>query len=120
MTATFLDSRDLWLFAVIVAAGLGSYLWRGLGVWLSGRVTLDSPMLRWVTCVSYAMLAALVARMLMMPEGPLAATPLIDRVIGCAVGLAALFLLKRNTLAAVLIGAGTLALLSVLRNLGWL
>ena len=117
--ATLMDSRDLWLFAVIVAAGLGSYLWRGLGVWLSGRVTLDSPVLRWVTCVSYAMLAALVARMLMMPEGPLAATPLIDRVIGCAVGLGALFLLNRNTLAAVLIGAGTLALLSVLRNLGW-
>jgi branched-subunit amino acid transport protein len=117
---TLLGSRDLWLFALIVAAGLGSYLWRGLGVWLSGRVTLDSPVLRWVTCVSYAMLAALVARMLMMPEGPLAATPLIDRVIGCAIGLGTLFLLKRNTLAAVLIGAGTLALLSLLRNLGWL
>jgi hypothetical protein len=56
--------------------------------------------------------------MLMMPEGPLAATPLIDRVIGCAIGLGSLFLLKRNTLAAVLIGAGTLALLSVLRSQG--
>jgi len=117
---TILDSRDLWLFAVIAAAGLGSYLWRGLGVWLSGRVTLDSPMLRWVTCVSYAMLAALVARMLMMPEGPLAATPLIDRAIGCGIGLVSLFLLKRNTLAAVLIGAGTLALLAVLRAQAWL
>ncbi len=117
---TILDSRDLWLLALVVAAGLGSYLWRGLGVWLSGRVTLDSPVLRWVTCVSYAMLAALVARMLMMPEGPLAAAPLVDRVIGCGIGLGSLFLLKRNTLAAVLIGAGTLALLSVLRAIGWL
>lgn len=115
-----MERGDLWLFAVIIAAGLGSYIWRGFGVWLSGRIALDSPLLRWVTCVSYAMLAALVARMLMMPEGPLAATPLIDRVIGCAIGLGSLFLLKRNTLAAVLIGAGTLALLSVLRSFGWL
>lgn len=114
------NHSDLWLFALIVAAGLGSYIWRGLGVWLSGRVTLESPVLRWVTCVSYAMLAALIARMLMMPEGPLAAAPLIDRVIGCAVGLAALFLFKRNTLLAVLIGAGTLALLATLRGAGLL
>ena len=119
MNAALTQHGDLWLFTVIVAAGLGSYLWRGLGVWLSGRVALDSPMLRWVTCVSYAMLAALVSRMLMIPEGPLTATPLIDRIIGCAVGLGTLFLLKRNTLAAVLIGAGTLALLSAIRILGW-
>lgn len=111
---------DLWLFALIVAAGLGSYVWRGLGVWLSGRVALDSPILRWVTCVSYAMLAALIARMLMMPEGPLAAAPLIDRVIASAAALAALFMLKRNTLAAVLIGAAALALLATLRSAGLL
>lgn len=112
------QNGDLWLFAVIAAAALGTYLWRGLGVWLSGRVTVDSPALRWVTCVSYAMLAALIARMLMMPEGPLAATPLLDRVIACAVGLAALFLLKRNTLMAMLIGAAALALLASLRAAG--
>ncbi|MFN4282247.1 MAG: AzlD domain-containing protein [Alphaproteobacteria bacterium] len=111
---------DLWLFAVIVAAGLGSYIWRGAGVWLSGRVTPDSPALRWVTCVSYAMLAALIARMLILPDGPLAAAPLIDRVIACAVGLAALFALKRNTLLAVLIGAAALALLASLRAGGLL
>jgi branched-subunit amino acid transport protein len=109
-------THDLWLATVILAAGAGSYLWRGLGVWLSGRVNADSPALRWVTCVSYAMLAALIARMLLMPAGPLAETPLVDRLIAIAAGLAVLFGLRRNTLAAVLAGAGTLALLTVLHG----
>lgn len=113
-------SHDLWLAAVILAAGAGSYLWRGLGVWLSGRVDADSPALRWVTCVSYAMLAALIARMLLMPAGPVAATPLIDRLIAIAAGLAVLFGLRHNTLLGVFAGSGTLALLAAARNFGWL
>ncbi|HEY4135936.1 MAG TPA: AzlD domain-containing protein [Alphaproteobacteria bacterium] len=110
-----MSAHDLWLTGTILAAAAGSYLWRGLGVWLSGRVTADSAVMRWVTCVSYAMLSALIARMLLLPEGPLATTPLIDRVIACAVGLIALFALRRNTLAAVIIGSATLALLATLR-----
>jgi len=104
---------DLWW--LIGACGLGTYLWRGLGIALSGRLSLDSEWFRWTACVAYAMVAGLIMRIILMPTGMLAATPLEDRLLACAAALVAFYATRRNLFAGVVAGAGTLVALSYLR-----
>ena len=104
---------DLWW--LIAACGLGTYLWRGLGVALSGRIEVDGELFRWTACVAYAMVAGLIMRIILMPTGMLAATPLEDRLIACAAALAAFYGARRNLFAGVTAGAAMLVALSYLR-----
>jgi branched-subunit amino acid transport protein len=103
------------LWGLIAACGLGTYLWRGLGVALSGRIDLDSELFRWTACVAYAMVAGLIVRIILMPSGMLATTPLEDRLIACAAALAAFYATRRNLFAGVSASAGMLVALSYLR-----
>lgn len=103
------DALELWL--LLVGSVAATYLWRGLGVVFASRIDPDGPLFQWVTCVSYAMLAGLIARMVLLPVGPLAETPLLHRVAGIAVGLVAFFLAGRRVLPAV--GAGLLAFIAL-------
>ena len=66
----------LQLFGLVMACGLSTYLWRGLGVLLSGRIRADGEFFRWAGCVAYAMIAGLTVRILLLPTGTLAFTPL--------------------------------------------
>ncbi len=92
----------LWL--VVIGAIGATYLWRLLGVLLSRRVNPESDFFQWVTCVSYAMLAGLIARMVLLPVGPLAEVGLWIRLTGMAVGLTVFFLLGRQVLTGVSAG----------------
>jgi len=105
---------DLW---PLVALGIAAtYLWRGLGVLVAARLDPDGPFVAWVTCVSYAMLAGLVARMVVLPLGALAATPLADRLIATALGFAAFYLAGKRILPGVGAGVGGFILLQLLRG----
>ena len=86
-------SADEALLGLTLAA-LGTYLWRFLGVSLSGRIHTDSEIFRWMSCVAYAMLAGLVARIILMPVGLLEEASLVTRI--CAVSLAAGVMLWRH------------------------
>jgi branched-subunit amino acid transport protein len=92
------------LFALTLACILATYFWRAMAVVLSGRLTLESELFRWVECVAYAMVAGLMMRIVLLPSGVLAASSVTDRVIGCLIALAVYRLLKRNLLAGM--GAG--------------
>ena len=100
---------ELWL--LVAACALGTYLWRGLGVLLSGRIAVESEVFNWVACVAYAMLAGLVSRILVMPTGMLAQTTLAERLIACVIALAAYYLSRRNLLLGV--GAGAAAIMAL-------
>ncbi|MBI3936465.1 MAG: AzlD domain-containing protein [Betaproteobacteria bacterium] len=76
-----------WL--LVLASSAGTYLWRGLGVALSGRIRVESELFDWITCVAYAMVAGLITRIIVMPTGMLAASLLPDRLAACALALAA-------------------------------
>lgn len=97
-------SNDTYLWLLLAGAIAGTYVWRGFGVAFSSRINTDGRIFKWVTCVSYAMLAGLIARMVFIPIGPLVETPLVYRVVGMIVGLSVFFLTKRQVLPAV--GAG--------------
>lgn len=104
---------DIWVLLLLCA--LGTYAWRGLGVLLSGRISVHGDLFTWVTCVTYAMIAGLVMRIIVMPSGLLATSLGWHRVLACLLGLAAYYLGRRNLLVAVAVGAGSLILLNYLR-----
>jgi branched-subunit amino acid transport protein len=104
---------DIWLLLTLCA--LGTYFWRGLGVLLSGRISVNSELFIWVTCVTYAMIAGLVMRIIVIPSGLLATSLAWHRLLACALGLAAYYALRRNLFAAVGVGAVALIVLNYLR-----
>jgi branched-subunit amino acid transport protein len=100
-------------FAVFILVGaLATYMWRALGVALSGRIDPEGPVVRWVGCVAYAVLAALIARMILLPVGSLAATPVSLRLIAAGVALGVFYLARRHLPLGVAAGGITLTLLS--------
>jgi branched-subunit amino acid transport protein len=103
---------DLWGIAVVVAGAVATLIWRALGVTLSGRIKADSPVLDLIGCVAYALLAALVVRMIVLPIGPLQATGLPVRLLAAAVAVVVFYVTRRSLLAGVVAGGGALALLA--------
>ncbi len=103
---------ELWLILAVCAAA--TYAWRGLGVLISGRLDAESEVFAWVSCVAYAIIAGLVARMLLLPTGALAEASLLERAGGSAAALVGYFwLTRRNLFAGVAAGAIALWLLKL-------
>jgi branched-subunit amino acid transport protein len=100
------------LLAVVLVGAAASYMWRALGVALSGRIDADGPVVRWVGCVAYAVLAALIARMILLPVGSLGDTPVSIRLVAAALALGVFYLARRHLLIGVLTGGISLTLLS--------
>jgi len=98
------DPGNLQTWPLLLGAVGATYLWRGLGVVFASRIDPDGPAFQWITCVSYAMLSGLIARMVFLPEGPLTEAPLSYRVAGIITGLAVFFILRRQVLAGVAAG----------------
>ena len=103
------------LLALTLLCGLATYFWRAMAVLLSGRLTLDSELFRWIECVAYAMVAGLMVRIVLLPTGVLAASPMVDRVMGCLLALAGYRLFKRNLLAGMSAGVGYFIAVTYLR-----
>lgn len=97
---------DPWL--LVIAAAAATYVWRAAGVALSGRVGTESEIFKWAACVAYAMVAGLIARILIMPAGLLATSPLIDRLVSAGLVLAIFYLTRRNLFAAVIAGVAAI------------
>ena len=92
-----------------VACGLGTYLWRGLGVALSARIRPESELFAWIGCVAYAMLAGLISRVILMPSGALEHTALWQRLAATAFALVAYLLFtKKNLFAGVIASAAAM------------
>ncbi len=103
--------------AALIVGAVVTYFWRAAGVALSGRLRPDGAVIAWVGCVAYALLAALIARMIVFPIGPLAETTLFARLAAAAVAFALFFFLwRRALLPAVIAGAGTLVLLATVQG----
>jgi branched-subunit amino acid transport protein len=106
-----ISSAGIWWS--ILGASLVTYASRGVGVLLSGRINTDGPLFRWVSAVAYALLAALIARLLVVPLGPLASTTLTIRLLSAALALSVYLLSRRNLMLGVAAGGAGLALLRI-------
>ncbi len=83
---------------------MATYFWRFLGALFAQKIQPDGAIFKWVTCVSYAMLAGLISRMVFIPIGPLEAVPGWIRISGILIGLAAFFLFRKQVLVGVSTG----------------
>ena len=106
-------SEALYPWLVIAIAALVTYGWRFAGVLLGGRIDVDSRLFRWSAAVAYALLAGLIARMILMPEGPLAETALTHRLAGATAAAFVFFVTRRNLLLGCAAGMAVLILLSI-------
>ena len=103
-------------WVVTLLAILATYFWRALGAGLALRIDPGSAAFRWVSCVSFAMVAGLISRMTIFPLGALEAIPPTDRVGAMALAFVAFFLWRRQSiLGPVVIGVASFIALIYLR-----
>lgn len=102
----------------MLACGAATYMWRGLGVLLSGRVRVESEIFAWVGCVAYAMVAALISGMVFAPAGTLATTTLTERLLACAAALAVYYWRRRNLFIGIVAGFAVIVTAGLLRTAG--
>ncbi|TKT76952.1 AzlD domain-containing protein [Aquamicrobium sp. LC103] len=79
-----------WPFLFILIGGwLATDAWRFLGVYLGGRISEDSDLMVFVRALATALVAAVIANLIVFPNGALADVPLALRVGAAAAGFAA-------------------------------
>ena len=94
--------------ALILLGFLPSELWRWLGIMLGRGLDEESEIILWVRGVATALVAAVVARIVLIPPGALASVPLSVRVAAIGCGFLGFLLFRRSALAGVLVGEAVL------------
>lgn len=104
---------ELWL--VLLGMGLITYVIRASFLLFAERLTLSPRLKRALRYVPAAVLAAIIAPALLLPEGNIALSGNARLLAGLAAALAAYF--KRSILLTILVGMGALWLLQWLAQL---
>ncbi len=95
----------LWPYLLVIIAGfLPTEVWRSVAVLFARRLDEDSEILILVRAVATALLAAVVARLVLLPPGELVAVPLAIRVGAVVGGFFVYLLVRRSVLAGILFG----------------
>ncbi len=92
------------LWTIVLGCGAATFAWRALGVVVVQRIDPRGAFFQWITCVSYAMVAGLIFRMLVLPESQLATVSLPIRLAAIGLAFAAYFVFGRRLVAGVLAG----------------
>ncbi len=101
--------NDAGMWAALIAACIGTYFWRGLGVFLSGKISQDSELFNWLSAVTYAMVAALTLRIILLPVGLLATVPMSVRIIVSVLAVLVMISKKEKRMVPALL-TGTIVL----------
>lgn len=112
LTSAFAIEQGMWEWLALIAASIGTYICRAVGVMLSGRVSQDSEFFRWLSAVTYAMVAALTIRLIFLPVGMLSTVPLYLRLIICAIAVGVMLINPSRRLVPALL-IGTLLMVAV-------
>ena len=100
------------IILVILVTSLATYLSRFLGVVSSGKIDIESKIFRWFNCIAYAILAALIARMIVFPAGALAETSILIRFSILIGSILLFFITKKNLVYPPVLSAIILKLLN--------
>jgi branched-subunit amino acid transport protein len=103
--ANALSGWGLWI--ALIGASLGTYFCRAIGVLLSNSINQDSEIFRWLAAVTYAMVAALTIRLIVMPLGLMSTVPLWIRILICVLAIGIMVSKPTKRLVPALL-AGTL------------
>ena len=107
-------------WVLLALCTLGTLIWRVAAVVVARRVTPGGAAFQWIACVAYAMLAALIARIMVLPSGLLATTPAIDRLGAFSLGLVLFFLIGRKIVWGLMPAVLLFTALTYARHRGWL
>jgi branched-subunit amino acid transport protein len=96
---------DLWSYLVLLVVGfLPNEVWRALGIVVGRTLDEKSEVLIWVRAVAIAVLAAVIAKIVLVPPGALASVPLVVRLCAIACGFLAFLLVRRSVFAGLVVG----------------
>ena len=112
LNSAFAVEQGMWEWLALIAASIGTYVCRAVGVMLSGRVSQESEFFRWLSAVTYAMVAALTIRLIFLPVGMLSTVPLYLRLIICAIAVGVMLINPSRRLVPALL-IGTLLMVAV-------
>ncbi len=112
LSSAFATQQGMWEWLALIAASIGTYICRALGVMLSGRVSQESEFFRWLSAMTYAMVAALTIRLIFLPVGMLSTVPLYLRLVICAIALGVMLINPSRRLVSALL-IGTLLMVAV-------
>ena len=101
------------IILVILVTSLATYLSRFLGVISSEKMDIKSKIFRWFNCIAYAILAALIARMIIFPAGVLSESTIFIRFLVMGGSILLFILTKKNLVYPTLLSA---ILLTILNN----
>ena len=101
------------IILVILVTSLATYLSRFLGVISSEKMDVKSKIFRWFNCIAYAILAALIARMIIFPAGVLSESTIFIRFLVMGGSILLFILTKKNLVYQTLLSA---ILLTILNN----
>ena len=103
------DMAGLWPYLLLVLVGcLPNEVWRLLGLVMARGLNEDSELVVWSRAVATAILAGVIAKLILLPPGVLAAMPLGLRVTAVACGFVAFLLVKRSLFVGVVVGEAVL------------
>lgn len=103
------DLSSLWPYLALLLVGvLPNEAWRILGMAVGRSLDENSEPFVWLKAVATGLLAAVIAQLVLSPPGQLASLPISVRLGATLAGFLGFLLLRRSTLAGLLIGVGAL------------
>ena len=100
------------IILVILVTSLATYLSRFLGVVSSEKIDETSKIFKWFNCIAYAILAALIARMIIFPAGVLSESVIFFRFVVLISAILLYLITKKNLVYPTILSAIILALLN--------
>lgn len=102
MTFQSIDAAWWPYLFIFLAGSVATDMWRFLGVYLAGHVDENAEILVFVRTLATALVAAVIAKLILYPEGALAMTPVWLRIGAAASGFAAYLGTGKKVYAGVL------------------
>ena len=99
------------LLAILVTS-LATYISRFLGVITAKKIKENSKIFKWFNCLAYSTLSALLARIIIFPEGALTEVDYFTRFIVVFICLMIFLISKKNFVYPTVLSALLLTLLS--------
>ena len=100
------------IILVILITSLATFMSRFLGVLSSEKMDIKSKLFRWFNCIAYAILAALIARMVIFPAGVLSESNMLIRIFVLVCSIIIFLATKKNLVYPSVLSAIFLALLN--------
>ena len=100
------------ILVIIFVTSLATYLSRFLGVVSAERIKETSKIFRWFNCLAYSTLAALIARIVIFPNGSLLEIDYKLRLIVIFFSIVIFYLTKKNLVYPTIFSGIILSLIS--------